>query len=229
VLADVNRSFSNRHGTVPVFRGLDLVVTSGERVAVVGPNGSGKSTLLRLLAGLILANKGFVRVRDRRGELVDPARVPGTCAAVFDGGRVLHGRLTVAENVRWQAARDGGDPEAAERATEPWLDRFDLLPRRRELVASLSKGTQQKIALACALSLRRPLLLLDEPTTLLDEDACTLLAQVVRERAGGNQTVIVATHDHPWRAQIDARSVEISPDARGVRPVSSHAQTAQLA
>jgi ABC-2 type transport system ATP-binding protein len=229
VLADVNRSFSNRHGTVPVFRGLDLVVTRGERVAVVGPNGSGKSTLLRLLAGLLLADRGFVRVRDLRGEFVDPAHVPGTCAAVFDGGRTLHGRLTVGENVRWQAARDGADPEAAARAVEPWLDRFDLLERRHQLVAGLSKGTQQKVALACALSLKRPLLLLDEPTTLLDEDACGLLAQIVRERGDAGQTVIVATHDHPWRARIDARSVEIAPDARGVRPVTIEAETARPA
>ena len=224
VLADVNRRFTHRHASVTVFRGLDLAVTRGERLAVIGAEGSGKSTLLRLLAGLLLADKGFVRVRDRRGHLVDPALEPGTCAAVLDGIHGLHGRLTVGENERWQAARDGTDPDAAERATDPWLDRLGIAPLRHCLVEGLPKAAQQKTALACAFSLRRPLLLLDDPTPLLDVEARALLAQIVRERAESGQTVIVSTHDHAWRALLDARCVEIPPGARGIRPVQQDAE-----
>lgn len=215
VLADVARGFVSRGRTVPVFRALEFAVTCGDRVALIGPNGSGKSTLLRLIAGLVSPDSGVVRVRDRCGMLVDPARRPGTCAAVLDGGRSLHGRLTIRENARYLAALDGLRAGAGERAVAPWLERFGLFGRFDDLAQTLSKGMQQKAAIALALSLPRPLLLLDEPTTLLDEAACHLLATILRERSQAGQTLIVATHDHVWRSRLEARSVALRPSGAG--------------
>jgi ABC-2 type transport system ATP-binding protein len=208
-MAGVSKTFVGRRRPVPVFDGLDLTIARGELLAIVGANGSGKSTLIRLIAGLLLPDAGTVRVRERRGRLVDPARHPGTCSAVFDGSRGLYWRLTTAENLRYQAALNAVEPALGLRVAGPWLERFGLAAQRDELVQTLSKGTQQKLALVCALTFAKPLLLLDEPTTLLDEPSCGLLAAILRERAAAGQTVILATHDRDFVARTAATRLAI--------------------
>jgi ABC-2 type transport system ATP-binding protein len=211
VLTAVAKTFIGLRRPTPVFANLDLALARGELLAVVGANGSGKSTLIRLVAGLLLPDAGSVRVRDGGGKLVDPARRAGTCSAVLDGSRGLYWRLTIAENLRYQATLNAAAPACGLSAAEPWLERFGLAERRDDLVQSLSKGTQQKIAIVAALTFARPLLLLDEPTTLLDEASCALLARVLRERAAAGQTVVVATHDRDFLARLGARCLAIEP------------------
>jgi ABC-2 type transport system ATP-binding protein len=213
LMTAVAKTFAGRVRPAAVFEGLELAIAPGELVAITGANGSGKSTLIRLIAGLALPDAGLIRVRDPDGALVDPARCPGTCAAVFDGGRGLYGRLTLAENLRYFAALNGIAPAAGVRAAEPWLEAFGLTTRRDELVQTLSRGTQHKAALVGALAHPAPLLLLDEPTTLLDEAACALLADVLRESSAAGRTVIVATHDRDFVARTAASRFDL-----GTRP-----------
>ena len=147
------------------------------------------------------------------GTLVDPARHPGTCAAVLDGGRGLYGRLTITENLRYLAALNGVDPAAGVRAAKPWLERLGLAARRDELVQALSKGMQHKAALTCALANTAPLLLLDEPTTLLDDASCITLADILREAGAAGRTIVVATHDRDFIVRTGACRVHIEPPA----------------
>jgi ABC-2 type transport system ATP-binding protein len=214
VLTAVAKTFIGLRRPTPVFADLSLTLVRGELLAVVGANGSGKSTLIRLVAGLLLPDSGSVRVRDRTGAFVDPARRAGTCSAVLDGSRGLYWRLTVAENLRYQSTLHATTPACGLRAADPWLERFGLAERRDDLVQSLSKGTQQKVAIVAALTFARPLLLLDEPTTLLDEASCALLARVLRERTAAGQTVIVATHDRDFLAHLGARCLAIEPGGK---------------
>ena len=217
MLTAVAKTFPGHRRSMPVFTRLDLAIARGERLAVLGANGSGKSTLLRLIAGLLLPDAGMVRVRDRTGALVDPARRAGTCSAVLDGGRGLSWRLTVAENLRYLAALDGLAPDIGLRGAQPWLERFGVSAKGDELVQSLSKGTQQKIAIVAALAFAKPLLLLDEPTTLLDDASCLLLAQVLRERSDAGQTIVVATHDREFVANLRAHRLGIEPEGHARR------------
>jgi ABC-2 type transport system ATP-binding protein len=214
LFAAVSKTFAGHRRPTPVFAGLDLAIGRGERLAVLGANGIGKSTLIRLAAGLLLPDAGLVRVRDRTGALVDPVHRAGTCSAVLDGSRGLYWRLTVAENLRYQAALNAVAPGSGLRAAEPWLERFGLGKQRDELVQSLSKGTQQKIAIVAALAFAKPLLMLDEPTTLLDEASCLLLARVLRERSEAGQTIVVATHDREFVAHLGARRLAIEAEGR---------------
>jgi tungstate transport system ATP-binding protein len=133
-----------------------LTVARGERVGVVGPNGSGKTTLLRILAGLEQDFAGTCRVDADPRERVYVHQAP----YLFRG--------TVLSNVTYGlAARGVGRRERTRRARE-WLGRFDLEALAGRDVRQLSGGEVRRTALARALALRPPLLLLDEPLADLD-------------------------------------------------------------
>ncbi|HEX7687665.1 MAG TPA: ABC transporter ATP-binding protein [Burkholderiaceae bacterium] len=228
-LADVDKAFAARGRRRQVLAGVHLRAAAGELVAITGPNGAGKSTVLRLVAGLLLPDAGTVRVADRRGCLCDPAGQPGLVSAVFDGSRGLYWKLTVAENLRYFASLDGLSGPAAMAAAAPWLERFGLEARQDDLVQNLSKGTQQKVSIVRALALAKPVLLFDEPTVLLDEDACWQLAQSLKSLCRQGHTVVVATHDRDFVGLTQARQVRVVPEgglvAAAVAPVRTEAAT----
>ncbi len=211
-LERVSKSFDGRGGPVRVLTDASLTIPHGELLAITGPNGVGKSTVLRLVAGLLLPDSGTVRVAGDGGALVDPARWSGEVSAVFDGSRGLYWKLTVAENLRYFASLEGVSAADISRAARPWLARFGLAAKEDELVQSLSKGTQQKLALVRALSLPRSVMLFDEPTVLLDDEAVAQLALALREQCRAGAAIVLATHDRDFIAQAQARQVTIAPE-----------------
>jgi ABC-2 type transport system ATP-binding protein len=221
----VSKSFAGRSGPVRVLTDASLTVPFGEMLAIVGPNGVGKSTVLRLVAGLLLPDAGTVRVTDGDAALLDPARRSGLVSALFDGSRGLYWKLTVAENLRYFGALEGVSAADVLRAARPWLERFGLMAKLDELVESLSKGTQQKVAIVRALALPRPVMLFDEPTVLLDDHAVTQLALALREQCRAGAAVVLATHDREFVAQAQARQVTIAPE-RGFVPLPGKAKWA---
>jgi len=134
------------YGRLRVLDGVDLGVPEGRVVALLGPNGAGKSTLLRVVAGLVPAEAGQVRLR---GEPLDglPAHARATRGiTLIPEGRGIFPALTVAENL---AVALGNDPVRIAKVT----DFFPLLAERIGLIArSLSGGEQQMLALARAVA-----------------------------------------------------------------------------
>ncbi len=176
------------YGRHRVLRGVDLAVAAGRGLAILGPNGSGKSTLLRVLAALSRARAGRLRVHGR-DPYVDPS-VRGWIGFVGHEPMLYRG-LSVTENLHLLAAlyelSDG--PERAVRLCQ--LLRID---RPGALVRTLSRGMQQRAALARALLHRPKVLLLDEPFTGLDPDGADDLCRILDEfrREGG--AVVVTAH-----------------------------------
>ncbi|MFO7173394.1 MAG: ABC transporter ATP-binding protein [Bacillota bacterium] len=176
-LQGVSRSF----GSVRAVEGVDLAVFPGEVVVLVGPDGAGKTTLARLAAGVLAPTAGRV-VPDPRGRV-------GYLAARFS----LYPDLTVWENLAFFGRLYGMATRDVEAEGTRLLEWVGLLPFRDRLAGALSGGMRQKLALACALLHRPPVLVLDEPTTGVDPVARAEFWQLLREEARAGRAVLVTT------------------------------------
>jgi ABC-2 type transport system ATP-binding protein len=174
---------------------VSFSVSRGEIYGILGPNGSGKSTLIRLLATLLLPDSGEIRVlgsdvvRQRMAVRRVINRV-SVDAAFFK-------KLSALENLRYASRLYGLDVRAAERAAVQILERLGLEGARlTESMEDLSRGMQQKVAIARAFLNRPQVLLLDEPTTGLDPKSKLDVQGFVRDARGEQgTTVILTSHD----------------------------------
>ena len=183
-----------RFGEVTALDRLHLTIGKGEVVGLLGHNGAGKTTTVRLLAGLLAADEGQVRVGG-----LDPA-VEGSQVrrrlGVLPADPVVDRRMTATQNLRFAAEVFGIRREGLEARITASLARFGLEGRGDDKVAGFSTGMRQRLSLARVLLPDPEVLLLDEPTSALDPIAAR---QVRRELAAlaadAGRTVVVATHD----------------------------------
>ena len=168
-----------------VFAGLDFEAVSGEAVAVVGRNGSGKTSLLRLIAGLLIPAGGTIALDGGDAELT----LPEQCH--YLGHRdALKPALSVAENLSFWADFLGGERlDAHESLATVGLDHATHLP-----AAFLSAGQRRRLSLARLLTVRRPIWLLDEPTTALDVAGQDVFGGLLRDHLGRGGLFIAGTH-----------------------------------
>lgn len=182
----------------PVLRELSLELAVGQVIAIVGANGCGKSTLLRCLARLHAVTAGRVmldgddlatlkpEVLARRVGFLPqfpqaPAGLPVAALVAF--GRHPHRRLLN----RWSAADEAAVQDA--------LRRTDLLAFATRSIDELSGGQRQRVWLAMVLAQATPLLLLDEPTSMLDPGHQEGLLGLIRSLADDGRTVVMVLHD----------------------------------
>jgi heme exporter protein A len=188
-------------GLKPVLRGVDFRAQAGEFVALLGPNGAGKTTMLRILATLSRPTMGEVRLAGYAlpAQAAEVRRLLG----VVSHQPLLYGDLTAEENLRFYA-RMYGLRDGAGRAAEV-LDSVGLAPRRRDLVRQFSRGMQQRLAIGRALLHDPQVMLFDEPYTGLDQDASSMLDEVLRRVAVAGRTVVMTSHDLPRAADLATR------------------------
>lgn len=194
----------------PVLRRAELHIRAGERIALIGPSGAGKSTLINLLLRFIEPRGGVVELdgHDIQDVRVDSLREAS--AVVLQESVLFAG--TLAENVRLgRLDATDAEVEAALRAASlgSLIDRHPLGLDQpiTEKGSTLSGGQRQRVAIARAL-LRDPrLVLLDEPTTGLDEASRAEVLQALHHLATGRTTILV-THDTDLLARVD-RVVEL--------------------
>jgi len=185
---------------VVALRGLDLTIGAGERVAFLGPSGCGKSTLLTLLGGIQRPSAGRVFLGDeeisRLGER-RLARVRARLVSTMLQGatRNLLPYATARQNLAF--ARLGADADSRDDLPDPaeLLERVGLAGQRDQVVATMSGGQRQRLALACAVATGPRLLLADEPTSALGhEDREAVVALLHRVATDLDTTLIVVTH-----------------------------------
>lgn len=178
------RGLAVRRGGAEVLRGLDLAVPRGGVHGLVGRNGAGKTTLLDALFGFAHAHAGSVTLDGRPLRSADVAYLPADT--------YFYPRITGREYLAVYDAAPG--PRRADAHT--WAHVLDL--PIDHLVDTYSAGMRRKLALAGALALRRPVLVLDEPQNALDVESNALLAHVLRayaaDGAPGGAVVLVTSH-----------------------------------
>ena len=180
-----------RFGLKAVLRGLDFKVQPGEFVALLGPNGAGKTTFLRILATLSRPSMGDVKVAGYH--LPHQAAQVRARLGVVSHMPLLYEDLTAEENLRFYA-RMYGISKKEERITEV-LGMIGLETRRRDLVRTFSRGMQQRLAIGRAVLHDPDVMLFDEPYTGLDQDASSMLDEVLRSVAAQGRTVVMTSHD----------------------------------
>jgi biotin transport system ATP-binding protein len=188
-VSDVSHGYGHGEARREVLAGVSLSMAE-HRIGVVGANGSGKSTFARLLNGLVLPDRGTVRVdgHDTRRDGRAVRRMVGFCFTDPDAQIVMP---TVREDVLFGLRRRGLTPaEQAERA-DGALSEFGLAGHAEHPAHLLSGGQKQLLALASVLVTRPAIVIMDEPTTLLDLRNAATVGRVV---AGLPQQVILVTH-----------------------------------
>jgi ABC-2 type transport system ATP-binding protein len=174
---------------------VSFTVDRGECVAILGQNGSGKSTLVRALSTLLLPEGGQARVFGH--DIVREAKAVRRLVNRVSVEASFFKRMSAAENLSY-AARFYGLTPAVTRARIPEVLEHVGFPvsRQSEPMEDLSRGMQQKVALARALLTSPVLLLLDEPTTGLDPRSKRDVQAFIRElRATHDTTILLCTHD----------------------------------
>ena len=164
-------------GRLTLLEDFDLSIGEGQCVELRGANGTGKSTLLRTVAGLSASAAGRIDVQ------------PHLYVGHTDG---LSALLTVEENLQWYASL-AGSPVSTDQVREA-LGALHVAKLRRRPCSALSAGQRRRAALARLLLIQRPLWLLDEPYTALDDDGAACVDTLIRTHCSSGGAVLAATH-----------------------------------
>jgi ABC-2 type transport system ATP-binding protein len=187
------RKFYKQGGkTLEAVCGVTLSLDPGEVLAFLGPNGAGKTTTIKMIAGLLEPDAGEVQILG-----INPHRRPialREVGAVLEGSRNLYWRLTPMENLVYFGVLRGLTRRRAKVRAAELLAQFELEHKRNAAVQTLSRGMQQKVAIAVALVHEPKLLLLDEPTLGLDVEATEAVKLQIRAIAATGRGVLLTTH-----------------------------------
>ena len=187
---EVNK-LSKYYGKVKAIDNISFSINKGEICGILGPNGSGKTTTIKSICNLIIPDSGDIKIFGK-----DNKKATGHISALFEGTRNLYWRLTPRENLRYFAGIRGLGGRKIESDIDDLLDRFSLLDKKDTMVNNLSRGMQQKVAIAMTLLCDTEIILLDEPTLGLDVQSHIDIKNMLMEIASSmNKTILLSTHN----------------------------------
>jgi len=178
-----------RFGGREVVARLDLAVEAGERIALWGPNGSGKTTVLRCVAGSLTPTHGAIAVGGHPAGSLAARRIVGSS---FSQERSFYLRLSGRNNLLFYARLRQASEQEAQWAVDALESELELEPILKTRADACSAGMLQQLALARALLGDPGVVLLDEPTRSLDQEAVERLWTALERRT--ETTVLLATH-----------------------------------
>ena len=194
------RSISKTFGGVHAVENVSVELMPGEVLGLLGHNGAGKSTLIKILSGVFPADRGEIRMNGA------PVSIRSTRDAKMLGIETIYQNLALSENLdsianlflgREIAGRFGFmNEEAMEEAARATLSRMKLrLPSLAKLVASLSGGQRQAVAIARAVHFNARVLIMDEPTAALGPEETAKVGDLIRELSRQGIGIILISHD----------------------------------
>jgi ABC-2 type transport system ATP-binding protein len=183
-----------RSGETVALESVSFSAGPREVLALLGPNGSGKTTTLKLIATVLLADAGSIRVGGCDAKL-DPLKVRRQVGIAVASERSFFPRLSARENLDFFAALDEVPIRERKRRITEVLAQTALENQADTLVVKFSSGMYQRLAIARALVKRPRVLLLDEPTRSLDAANASHFWHTIRALAEQQTTVLLATHN----------------------------------
>ncbi|MBT1279720.1 ABC transporter ATP-binding protein [Thermoanaerobacter sp. CM-CNRG TB177] len=182
------KNLKKYYGKIKAVDGITFELYPGEVVGLIGPNGAGKSTTLKTIVGLLRKTEGEIKVcgydykdKEARKKLSYIPEIPD-----------IYPMLTVWEHMKFIALAynlDNWEKEALR-----YLEAYDLLDKKDELGANLSKGMRQKVMVICGLLHKPEVMLFDEPFVGLDPKAIRELKDTIRELKKEGKSVLLSTH-----------------------------------
>jgi branched-chain amino acid transport system ATP-binding protein len=200
------RDLEASYGAVQVLFGVSLEVRVGEIVSLIGPNGAGKSTVVKAAVGLVAADRGHIDFDGRSISHLPAHAVPALGIGYVPQGRIVFGRMTVADNLELGAFLQT-DRRRRGLAVERVFEQFPrLYERRQQLAGRLSGGEQQMLAIGRALMMDPKLVILDEPSLGLSPKYVDLIFDHLAALKRAGKTLLMVE-------QNAARALELSDRA----------------
>ncbi len=185
------RNLTKHYGRLKAVDDISFSVQKGSICGILGPNGSGKTTTIKSICNIIRPDKGHINIWGK-----DNKRSTNRISAVFEGTRNLYWRLTPRENLRYFAGIRGLGGKKLEKEIDMILDKFNLRDKRDLMVNKLSRGMQQKVAIAMTLICNADVILLDEPTLGLDVQSHLDIKNILMDITSDlDKTILLSTHD----------------------------------
>ncbi|WP_026909173.1 ABC transporter ATP-binding protein [Paucisalibacillus globulus] len=189
---------------------ISFTVNKGEILGLLGPNGAGKTTTIKMICGLVRPDSGEITINgidNQKKRLHAQEHI----SAVLEGNRNLYWRLTVRENMEYFAGNRGMSRKEVAGQIDKLLVQFRLKDKENEMVNRLSRGMQQKLAIAVAMLAGSEVILLDEPTLGLDIETGYEVRELLREIVRTEQrTIIITSHDMDVIQDLCERTVIIN-------------------
>jgi heme exporter protein A len=190
----LSKSFGARN----VIRDLSFTVSAPGSLGITGRNGSGKTTLMKILSGLVPPTRGKVAIRSDTAEIASADYF--SYLKMISPEMALYEMLTGYENLKFFATLAGVCRDRAEQ--DELLERVGLSGRGDDLVAAYSSGMKQRLKYAVALLAKPAILLLDEPTSNLDDAGKGVVREIIgRQKSEG--MLIIATNEAEDLKQVD--------------------------
>lgn len=191
------KNLKKKFGKNIVFKGIDIEINKGDRLAIIGPSGCGKSTFLRCLNMLEIPDSGSIIFdgKDITSKDVDLSNVRRKMGMVFQQFN-LFPHLTVLENIMLAPVKLGilSEIDAKKKAIE-LLDSIDLKDKANVYPDMLSGGQKQRVAIVRTLIMKPEVILFDEPTSALDPEMVIEVMDLILEIAKKGITMILVSHE----------------------------------
>lgn len=193
---NLTKEYNVRKGeTIKAVDNVSFEVKKGEILGLLGPNGAGKTSTVKMICSLVKPDGGRILIDDI-DNFKHRNKFLSKISAVLEGNRNIYWRLTVRENLEFFASLKGLNPKEIKGEIDYYIDLFNLRDKEKENARNLSRGMQQKLAIAVAMVSQSEVILLDEPTLGLDVKASYEIRELLKKLAKEDgRTIILTTHD----------------------------------
>jgi len=193
--------------SVEALRGIDLFIQDGEFIAILGQNGSGKTTLAKHFNGLLKPTSGRMSVQNKPTTEYRQCEIARRVGYVFQNPDHQIFARTVAEEVGFGLKMQNETPKTIERRVAEALEVVGLQGYEEKIPFTLTKGERQRVAVASVLAVRPQVIILDEPTTGLDDRHQQNMMRMLKRLNQYGHTIIIITHSMWVAAEYASRTI----------------------